>query len=141
MLKILAPLDGSNNARRVVDYLVRTAASLKELEVVLINVREPIEGPEVSRFWSSQQIEEFQQREGTLLLQPASDRLQAAGIRHSAQVLVGEIAQTIVKQADQQGCDVIVMGHRGTSAITELLMGSVAIKVLHLTRLPVTLVK
>jgi nucleotide-binding universal stress UspA family protein len=141
MLKILAPLDGSNNARRVVDYLVQIAATLKDVEVVLVNVREPVEGPEVGRFWNPQQIEEFQQREGSLLLQPACDRLQAAGVRHSAQVMVGEIAQTIVDHAAKQGCDMIVMGHRGMGAIAELLMGSVTTKVLHLTQLPVTLVK
>jgi nucleotide-binding universal stress UspA family protein len=38
-------------------------------------------------------------------------------------------------------CDGIVMGTRGMSAVGNLVMGSVATKVIHLTKLPVTLVK
>lgn len=50
-------------------------------------------------------------------------------------------APDIVKRAEELGCDGIVMGTQGRGAIGSLLMGSVAIKVVHLTRLPVTLVK
>jgi nucleotide-binding universal stress UspA family protein len=35
----------------------------------------------------------------------------------------------------------VVMGTRGTTAISNLVIGSVATKVIHLTTIPVTLVK
>jgi nucleotide-binding universal stress UspA family protein len=56
-------------------------------------------------------------------------------------ILVGYVAQSIARHADEAGCDAIVMGTRGMSAIGNLLMGSIATKVIHLTKLPVTLVK
>ena len=47
----------------------------------------------------------------------------------------------IVKRPEELNCDGIVMGTRGMGAIGNLVMGSVATKVVHLTKLPVTLVK
>ena len=47
----------------------------------------------------------------------------------------------IVETAIRERSDLIVMGTRGMSAISNLVMGSVATKVIHLTKLPVTLVK
>jgi nucleotide-binding universal stress UspA family protein len=55
--------------------------------------------------------------------------------------LIGNAAEKIVKRAEELGCDGIVIGTQGRGAIGSLLMGSVAIKVVHLTTLPVTLVK
>ncbi len=39
------------------------------------------------------------------------------------------------------GCDVIVMGTRGLSSVTGLLLGSVATRVIHEASVPVTLIK
>jgi nucleotide-binding universal stress UspA family protein len=64
-----------------------------------------------------------------------------AGIPFTAEVAIGDIAATINKRAEELGCDGIVMGTAGTSAMENLLMGSVATKLVHITKLPVTLVK
>ena len=47
----------------------------------------------------------------------------------------------IVKRAEELGCDGIIMGTQGRGTVGRLLLGSVAAKVEHLTKLPVTLVK
>ena len=44
-------------------------------------------------------------------------------------------------RAEEIGCRVIVMGTRGMSALANLMLGSVTTKVVHLTKLPVTLIK
>ena len=59
----------------------------------------------------------------------------------TTEILVGSVPHAIVKRAEDLGCDGIVMGTRGMGAIGDLVMGSVATKVIHLTKLPVTLVK
>jgi len=141
MLKILAPVDGSNNAARVIDYLIRFASQSKALDVCLINVREAIDSPQVHRFWSTEQILEFQQKEGNLLLEPARKKLDESGVRCSTEIIVGDIAQTIASAAKDRNCDMIVMGTRGMGTIGNLLMGSVATKVVYLAEMPVTLVR
>jgi nucleotide-binding universal stress UspA family protein len=51
------------------------------------------------------------------------------------------VAQEIVDQADQGKFDLIVMGHKGRSALRDLLIGSVAQRVLAMAKTPVLLVK
>lgn len=141
MLKILAPVDGSNNASRMLDQLVTFARQARDVEVCVINVREPVEAAEVRKYWSDDKIAEFQQKEGALLLDAARKRLTDAGIKHSADVVVGDIAPAIAGQARARGCNLIMMGTRGMGSVGSLLMGSVATKVIHLAEMPVMLVK
>ncbi|MBM3344613.1 MAG: universal stress protein [Betaproteobacteria bacterium] len=144
MPKILAPIDGSHNASRVIDYLVQTAPALTDLQIVLINVREPINVAAFGRALSPEspdQAQTLQQEEGGKVLQPAAEKLTRAGIRHTSAVLEGDVAPTIADHAVKQGCDMIVIGNRGMGAIANLLMGSVATKVIRLAAMPVTLIK
>lgn len=57
------------------------------------------------------------------------------------QVLIGPVAETIARIALEQNCDGIVMGTRGLGAVAGALLGSVASQVVHLSDVPVTLVK
>jgi len=86
------------------------------------------------------QLQSYYEEEGEARLAPAKKKLDAAGIKYTARVLVGPVAETIVKQAKESGCDLIYIGNRGMSAASALL-GSTAIKVLHLSVVPVLLVK
>jgi nucleotide-binding universal stress UspA family protein len=53
----------------------------------------------------------------------------------------GPVAETIVRVARDSRADQIVMGTRGLGRLRGLLLGSVATQVVHLTPVPVTLVK
>jgi nucleotide-binding universal stress UspA family protein len=75
------------------------------------------------------------------LLAAAERELKDSGVPYTKEVLIGPIGPTIARHAERLGCDAIVMGRHGKSTIGDLLMGSVATKVLHLTRLPVLLVR
>jgi nucleotide-binding universal stress UspA family protein len=57
-----------------------------------------------------------------------------------AMVLEGEPSEVILDLAEKENADLIVMGMHAHSAIGELLLGSVAYKVVHQTRRPVMLV-
>ena len=72
---------------------------------------------------------------------PALEAAMEAGVAYTSEILIGNAAEKIVKRAEELGCDGIVIGTQGRGAIGSLLMGSVAMKVVHLTTLPVTLVK
>lgn len=77
--------------------------------------------------------------EGVLL--PAIEAATAAGVKFTSEILTGVISKVIVERAESLPCDAIVMGTRGMGAIGNLVLGSIATKVSHLTKLPVTLVK
>ena len=141
MLKALIPFDGSECALRAVDHLISLVQGHEPMAVHLLHVREPVDGWEIRRVMTSEEIAALQLSEGEDALQAARQRLDAAGIPYVAEVLIGDIGQTIARYADEVGCDKIVMGSRGESAISGLLLGSVTTKVIHFARVPVTLVK
>jgi nucleotide-binding universal stress UspA family protein len=141
MLKILVPIDGSNNATRVIDHVIALVKNSTQAEVCLINVRDDMDSPQVRRFWSAEQIADFQQKEGGLTLEAARKRMAEVGVPCTAEVLVGDVAKTIADQTNAKACSLIVMGTRGMGTIGNLLMGSVATKVIHLATVPVMLVR
>jgi nucleotide-binding universal stress UspA family protein len=67
-----------------------------------------------------------------------------AGLSARGEVVLaphGRTARAILLAVDDENVDLIVMGTRGLSAWSRLLLGSVAHKVLHSARVPVLVVR
>jgi nucleotide-binding universal stress UspA family protein len=141
MLKIVVAVDGSENALQAVRHVIKRAvADRAEGKVHLVNVQYPVHGS-VSTFVNPAQIKEYHQEEGQKVLAPARTLLDAANIPYEHHLFVGDPAETITRFAREQGCDEIVVGTRGLSGLSSLLMGSVATKIIHQAPVPVVLVK
>lgn len=140
-MKILLPVDGSGQSERAARHVVAMLEGCTSHEIHLINVQAPIDAVEVRSHMTAAEIEAMQETRGGDALAPARAVLDRAGLTYTPAVLLGPVAETIAQYADDQGCEKIVMGTRGLGAIGGVLLGSVTTQVLHLTQLPVTLVK
>jgi nucleotide-binding universal stress UspA family protein len=141
MLKFLVPVDGSEASLRATDHLIKKLQWYREpVEVYLLNVQHPLHG-EVSMFVDKEQVQGFLHDEGLKALAAAREKLDAAGVRHAHHVAIGDPAQVIARYAREKAVDQIFMGTRGLGAVAGLLLGSVASKVIHLSEVPVLLVK
>jgi nucleotide-binding universal stress UspA family protein len=141
MLKIVVAVDGSENALQAVRHVIKRAAADRAVgSVHLVNVQYPVHGS-VSTFVNPSQIKEYHQEEGQKALAPARALLDAANIPYEDHLFVGDPAETITRFAREQGCDEIVIGARGLSGLSSLLMGSVATRIIHQAPVPVVLVK
>jgi nucleotide-binding universal stress UspA family protein len=107
----------------------------------VLNVQLPIESGLVHQFIGKELIDRYYADEGATMLASAKQLLDDAGVRYTASVATGHIGETIANYANQQRCDHIVMGTRGMGALKNLVVGSIATKVIHLVEVPVTLVK
>jgi nucleotide-binding universal stress UspA family protein len=137
----LLPVDGSLPALRAVDHVIdETLATPLEPEVLLLNVQHPLPS-DISRFISTDVVHDYHRETGDAALAAARARLHAAGIGHTEHVVVGEIAPAIVDFAREHDCSLIIMGARGLGTVSGLLLGSVTQRVIHLTDLPVVVVK
>jgi nucleotide-binding universal stress UspA family protein len=143
MLRILVPVDGSDNALRAVGFAVDKlkAHCSDAIELHLLNVQPPIPNGDVRLFISEEQIKAYQMEEGEKALAGAKKMLDDARVGYTAHVCVGHAAQTIAEFARDKRCDTIILGTRGLGSVMNLIMGSVATKVIHLTDVPVVLVK
>jgi nucleotide-binding universal stress UspA family protein len=73
------------------------------------------------------------------MLAPARASLAAANVAFDAVKRVGEPADEIIHCASERGVDLIVMGTHGRTALANLVVGSVATKVLAQASTPVLL--
>jgi nucleotide-binding universal stress UspA family protein len=78
---------------------------------------------------------------GTKLLMKPIEALKKDKLLNASTVLVGDPARVIAEYVGDNRCDAVIMGTRGLGPIGGLVMGSVASKVIHLVKVPVTLVK
>jgi nucleotide-binding universal stress UspA family protein len=142
-MKILVAVDGSKNSLDAVQCLIDHADWYREKpEVELLTVHLPVPKlPRMGLAVGKDQIQRYYQEEGEALLAGAKRKLAAAGIKHKATVLVGPIAETIVKRAKDARCDLIYIGTRGMTEVGKALLGSTAAKVMHISDTPVLLVK
>jgi nucleotide-binding universal stress UspA family protein len=143
MLKFLVPVDGSEHSDRTVEQLIRLLGWYKErVELHLLNVQHHMPyGGRVSSFVGHDKIAQYLQDEGMAALKGAREKLDAAKLQYHYHIGVGEPADVIGRYAREQGCDQIVMGTRGAGSVSNLVLGSVATKVIHLSPVPVLLLK
>ena len=143
MLNLLVPVDGSESAAHAIDHVAHRMPGLKGgSEIHLINVQAPVPGGSVVASMVGQdQIRKYHQDEGMAMLKAPTEILTAAGFPVVPHIVVGDAASLIVQFAKEAACNYIVMGTRGLGASGSLVMGSVAMKVVNLTEIPVLLIK
>lgn len=138
---ILLPVDGSDGSMRAVRHVVELAALMKDLQIHLVSVQSVGDDWRVRRTLRPEELAQMEQEWGEAIMEPVRAMLQAVAIKCVEHTVQGDVVQTIARLASELGCQQIVMGTRGQTALTNLLLGSVATKVLHLATVPVTLVK
>ena len=142
-MKILLAVDGSKHSLKAVKCLIEHADWYREkpgVELVNVHLSVPkLRGMGV--VVGASQVRRYYDREARAALSKARKLLDAAGIKYSAHVLVGPVAESIVREARLARCDLIMIGTRGMNAAANLLLGSCANRVVNISPIPVLLVK
>lgn len=142
LMKILLAADGSAFSVRAVEYLVthlnffQGAPELHALHVTpqipFAHARASV-GPEV--------LEDYYREMSTAALSPVEDVLEKNNLPYTAGYKVGDVAAEIQAYAKDNAIDLIVMGSHGHRALLNLILGSVANKVLAMTSIPVLIIR
>lgn len=140
MRSVLLAFDGSEPSKRALRYLLSFIEKREEVTVHLVNVETKLSAPDTCGPGGAA-IDDHLQDVARQALLEAEITLGDAGIGYQSHACVGEVAETISATADKLGCDIIVLGRRGLSAVTGLLLGAVATRVLNLSSRPVILIK
>lgn len=134
--KILVTVDGSDNAIRALKFAI--TVNPPGTRLMLLFVQAPVPR---SRAVSEALIEEHYARQEELALSKARKFLARTKTNALIEVCIGDPATTIVDYARKRKCTQIVMGNHGHGTLKGLFLGSVAMKVVQLSDVPVTLVK
>ncbi|TJZ74255.1 universal stress protein [Chitiniphilus eburneus] len=139
MRTVLIPVDGSPQSTMAVATLLRFADYERIGQVCLLNVQ-----PELHpgyRALDAAEIAALTLQQGERALIDGVRLLEEAGIPFQIRIETGAVAPTIARVAEETGAEQIFMGSQGRGAIAAFVLGSVAIKTLSLTSLPITLVR
>jgi nucleotide-binding universal stress UspA family protein len=142
MTTLLIPVDGSDYSLKAVDYAASRARESKSpVEVHLLNVQMQIASVNVKLFVSAESLESYYRDEGNRALEAPLARAKSARLNVTPHIGVGDPAKIIMDYAKEKKANEIVMGSHGRGALSGAVLGSVAQKVVHLSSVPVVLVK
>lgn len=134
---VIVAVDGGEPSHRAV-LAGRELAALSGGRLLLLHVQEVIGLPESAEEYELEKKEEV---EAILRRESAVARELGASVSLRVEkASASEAAGAIVRVAAEEQADVIVMGSRGLSALSALVVGSNAYKVLHLADRPVLVV-
>lgn len=149
-MKILVATDGSRGGDAAVRQAGKLAGSMRKASVTVVmagtarrqivlgsaGVGFPMEGlPE---------MEAAERRQGEAVLAKAVRSLKRARVAADSRFLasgLAPVAETILREAARTHADLLVVGNEGWGAIREIALGSVALKLLNLSRCPLMVVR
>ncbi len=140
--KILSPTDFSDTANTAV-VQAQALAQQAGCELVLMHVlMEPAFGlAEGSAYAPPLLADEYQRAMREKLEKLAGELGAAHGTRVSTKVAHGTAHEAIVRAADEEGADLIVMGTHGRTGLSHFFLGSVAERVVRTSKVPVLTVR
>lgn len=122
--KILAAYDGSESAMTAFDHALDLARKYQaELHVLSV-----VRLPDIAEEVETEAIMENSQKHYQEIQEPL--KALAGGVSARFVVAIGHPAVKITTYAEENGIDLIVMGHRGKTFFERWLIGSVAKKVM-----------
>lgn len=135
--RILVPLEHSEYDAAIVEH-VRKLAAMCKASLVLIHVADGFAARNVNQLNLRESEEMRLDRE---YLEKTCSSLEADGLEADCLLAGGDPAKEIADAAAREHCDLIAMSTHGHKFIKDMLYGSVANEVRHLSRIPVLLVR
>jgi nucleotide-binding universal stress UspA family protein len=135
--KILVPLENSKYDEAILHH-VRGLARLTGASVVLIHVADGFAARNAKQLHLRESEE---MRLDLEYLELQTELLKRDGIEADSILAGGDPSKEIADAADREQCDLIAMSTHGHKFVKDLIYGSVANEVRHMTRIPVLLVR
>ena len=133
--KVLVAVDGSQFSEAALAAAEGLAARAgSEVEVVHVHEHDFIP----SKAGMSPDLERTD--EAQAVVDKAVERLKGKGINVTGRLLQAstrDVPRAIIEAADENGADLIIVGRRGLSSLTGMLVGSVSNKLIHVAKVPI----
>lgn len=140
-MKILAAVDGSPYTRRMLAYLAAHDEWLGAKHDYTLLHCVPAVPPRAAAVVAKADLKAYYDDASEKVFKPLRTFFVRHGMQASYVAKVGSAADVIAATASKGDFELLVMGSHGQSALGNLVMGSVATKVLAHTRVPVLLIR
>jgi nucleotide-binding universal stress UspA family protein len=135
--RILVPLENSPADQTILRH-VTGLAKLSGAEVILLHVADG---------WAARNMEQLNLRESEEMkddreyLERVSQELRAAGLEVDAVLAAGDPAKEIAAACEREQCDLIALATHGHRLLEDVVRGSTATALRHITRVPILMVR
>ncbi|NIC00307.1 universal stress protein [Halobacterium sp. R2-5] len=138
--RILVPTDGSEETRQAVEHAIDLATEHDATVHALYVVNSAsFSGLPMESSWES--VAAMMNEEGATALDEVEELAVEAGVPIERALVDGSPSREIVRYAEDEDCDLVVMGTHGRGGIDRLLLGSVTEKVVRSSSVPVLTVR
>ena len=140
--KILVPIDGSESSLKALNHAV-TLAKIHKSTITVLSVIDELKLPFGAEFnlWARESHNELIRTTLESINQElVKIRKYEPEIPLDPEIKEGNPAKVIAQMATEEEYDLIIMGKKGLGIVEELVMGSVARKVVDLSEVPVTII-
>lgn len=139
-MKILLAVDGSTYTKKMLAYLAAhdLFSERNDYTVVTVNLALP---PQARATLGKAMVQQYYDEEGQRVMAPVHKFLQRHGVTAKSVCKNGHPGDVIAKLADDGTFDLVVMGSHGHGALANLVLGSVANRVLASSKVPVLIVR
>lgn len=135
--KILVALENSAADRSLLPH-VKELATHFNAQLLLVHVADGW----VARNYEQLKLAESEEmKEDRSYLEQAAASMQAAGLKVSTHLALGDPPSEILKTADRENCDLIAMTMHGHRLLGDLIFGSTISEVRHRSPIPILLVR
>ncbi len=125
--KILLGYDGSESSKKALEKAIKLSKTL-DAELHIVGVIKPFEFAAID-YIPPEEIEKYEEEElkkEEVILKEAIEIAKNNGVNATFRVMEGDPAEELMTYADENGCDLIVVGKRGKGGFKRLLLGSTA---------------
>lgn len=137
-MQIAVAIDGSKNALRAAKHAIMLVKYLPNATLTLLFV---IDYDNAKQDYLLAQNGETFSSQRAHKVQPAVDLASAENITAEVVMLEGKPSEEIIRYANDNAVDHVIIGSRGLNTLQEMMLGSVSHKVLKHVQCPVTIIK
>lgn len=141
-MRILVAVDGSAYSSKAIKHVIKHFDWFKDSpELHLLHVKLPLPPGRARSVLGTEAVNNYYREESEAALASAEKLLHKKEVPFRASYRVGDVADEIQAYVKKNKIDMVVMGSHGHGALQNLVMGSVATKVLAVTKVPVLIVR
>lgn len=134
--RILVPTDGSAEVERAIEHALDLAeAHGATVHALYVVNTASYAGLPMETAWEG--VDELLRSDAQSAVEHVRELAEARSIPVETSIVEGTPSRCIVREAENNHCDLVVMGTHGRGGIDRLLLGSVAEKVVRASTLPV----
>ncbi|MDQ3674872.1 MAG: universal stress protein [Gemmatimonadota bacterium] len=136
--RILVPVEHTEYDEVILAHVRKLAVSCGGASIILIHVADG---------WAARNIKELHLRESEEMrsdheyIERIADDLESEGFKVEALLAGGDPAKEIAAAGERERCDLIAMATHGHRGLADVLRGSVANELRHISMLPVLMVR